>query len=238
MTDRPAVFATDLPADRLVETHALTKTYDLAEGAVTVLSGVDCHVGARDRIALIGPSGSGKSTLLHILAGLVAPSQGQVLWPALGSQDQLMPRQVQTAFQVQSLFPALNVRDNIALPSLLAGEDAAPDLTPEALLERFGLSELAPKLPEELSGGQAQRIAMLRALSVAPRLILADEPTGQLDSKTAQDFLTEVIAVADAIGAALVIATHDPAIAARMDRNWSIDHGTLWPDTNRTEKTP
>lgn len=220
--------------EHLVETHALSKSYALAEDAVTVLSGIECHIDLGDRIALIGPSGSGKSTLLHILAGLVSPSEGQIAWPALGPQDQLMPRQIQTAFQAQSLFPALSVRDNIALPSLLAG-DASPDLTPEALLERFGLADLAQKLPEELSGGQAQRVAMLRALSVQPRLILADEPTGQLDSKTAQDFLTGVIAVADAIGAALVIATHDPAIAARMTRHWSIDHGTLWPDTNRTE---
>lgn len=220
--------------EHLVETHALSKSYLAANGSVTVLSGIECNIDAGDRIALIGPSGSGKSTLLHILAGLVSPSEGQIAWPALGPQDQLMPRQVQTAFQAQSLFPALNVRDNIALPSLLAGQ-SAPDLTPEVLLERFGLAELAQKLPEELSGGQAQRVAMLRALSVQPRLILADEPTGQLDSKTAQDFLTEVIAVADAIGAALVIATHDPAIAARMTRHWSIDHGTLWPDTNRTE---
>ena len=241
--------------DRLVETHALSKTY----ATVAVLSGVACHIDAGDRVALIGPSGSGKSTLLHILAGLVDPSEGRILWPALGHRDDLMPRQVQTVFQAQSLFPALNVRDNIALPLLLAGEAAqnglAPDgllgksgltpggllgksgLAPDGLLDRFGLSDLALKLPEELSGGQAQRIAMLRALAVGPRLILADEPTGQLDSQTAQDFLTGVIALADAMGAALVIATHDPAIAARMDRHWAIDHGTLWPDTNRTEKT-
>jgi ABC-type lipoprotein export system ATPase subunit len=220
---------------RLAETHALSKSYALAEGATTVLSGVNISIDARDRIALIGPSGSGKSTLLHILAGLVAPSLGEVRWPALGSREHLMPRQVQTAFQVASLFPALTVRDNIALPLLLAGVAAQPGLTPEALMDRFGLSDLASKLPQELSGGQAQRIAMLRAVSVAPRLILADEPTGQLDSKTAQDFLTGVIAVADDIGAALVIATHDPAIAARMDRHWYIDHGTIWPDTARME---
>ncbi|MGV8987184.1 MAG: ABC transporter ATP-binding protein [Cypionkella sp.] len=221
--------------DHLVETHALSKTYAVAGGVVSVLSGVDCHIDASDRIALIGPSGSGKSTLLHILAGLVEPSQGQVQWPALGARDQLMPLRVQTVFQVASLFPALTVQDNIALPLLLAGEVAQPGLTPQALLDEFGLSELALKLPEELSGGQAQRVAMLRALSVAPRLILADEPTGQLDSKTAQDFLTGVIAMADATGAALLIATHDPAVAARMDRQWSIDHGELWSDTNRTE---
>ena len=221
--------------DRLVEVHDLFKSYDVGGGAVTVLSGVDCQIDAGDRIALIGPSGSGKSTLLHILAGLIAPSRGQVTWHALGPKDGLMPRQIQTAFQVASLFPALTVRDNIALPLLLAGDSAASGMTPDALLDRFGLSELALKLPEELSGGQAQRVAMLRALSVSPKLVLADEPSGQLDRQTAQDFLTGVISVVDAIGASLVIATHDPAIAARMDRQWSIDHGTLRPLANKIE---
>ena len=221
--------------DTLVQTIAVSKRYPAAEGSVTVLSGVTLQIGTLDRIALIGPSGSGKSTLLHILAGLVDPSDGEVTWPGLGAKNQLMPRKVQTAFQTASLFPALTVLDNIALPLLLAGEAAQPGLTPEALLDRFGLTDLSLKLPEELSGGQAQRIAMLRALSVAPRLILADEPTGPLDSTTSQDFLTGVIAVADAIGAALVIATHDPAIAARMGRQWSIDHGTLWTDTSHLE---
>ncbi len=221
--------------DRLVQTRALSKTYATADGTVSVLSGVECHIDAGDRVALIGPSGSGKSTLLHILAGLVEPSQGQVEWPALGPRDELMPRWVQTVFQAQSLFAALNVRDNIALPGLLAGQTPPDGLTPDQLLATFGLSDLALKLPEELSGGQAQRVAMLRALSVGPRLILADEPTGQLDSQTAQAFLTQVIAVADGIGAALIVATHDPATAARMQRQWSIDHGTLWADTNVME---
>ena len=185
------------------------------------------------RIALIGPSGSGKSTLLHIIGGFIPPTAGEVSWPALGPQEDLLPEKIQAVFQVPSLFPALNVRDNIALPLLMAGRSAAPGFTPDALLARFGLSDLALKLPEELSGGQAQRIAMLRALSVLPRLILADEPTGQLDSKTAQEFLTTVITVADATHAALMIATHDPAVAARMDRQWSIDHGKLFVDTNK-----
>ncbi len=220
--------------DALVEAKAVGKSYEVTAGQVsTVLSGVTCRIEPGARIALIGPSGSGKSTLLHILGGLILPTEGQVSWPALGLAEDLMPEKVQAVFQAPSLFPALNVRDNIALPLLLAGRTGTPGFAADDLLARLDLSELALKLPEELSGGQAQRVAMLRALSVAPRLILADEPTGQLDSKTAQAFLTGVIDLADEIGATLLIATHDPAVAARMNRQWSIDHGRLLIDTNR-----
>lgn len=220
--------------EALVVVNGVGKTYPAADGQVTnVLSGIDCVIEPCARIALIGPSGSGKSTLLHIIGGFIPPTDGEVSWPALGPKGDLLPDKIQSAFQAPSLFPALTVRDNIALPLLLAGRDTVPGLTPDDLLARFGLSELALKLPEELSGGQAQRVAMLRALSISPRLILADEPTGQLDSQTAQAFLTTVIAAADEIGAALVIATHDPAVAARMDRQWLIDHGQLLTYTSK-----
>lgn len=220
--------------EALVQIKEVGKTYPAADGQITrVLSGITCDIEPGARIALIGPSGSGKSTLLHIIGGFIPPTDGEVSWPALGAQEDLLPEKIQAVFQAPSLFPALNVRDNIALPLLLAGRSEALGFTPDDLLARFGLSDLALKLPEELSGGQAQRIAMLRALSVSPRLILADEPTGQLDSKTAQEFLTTVITVAVEVGAALVIATHDPTVAARMDRHWSIDHGKFFVDTNR-----
>lgn len=220
--------------EALVVISAVSKAYPASDGQlVPVLTGIDCQVDPKARIALIGPSGSGKSTLLHILAGFIAPDEGQIVWPGLGAKAELQPEKVQAVFQAPSLFAALNVRDNIALPLLLAGRSAAPGFDADALLERFFLSDLALKLPEELSGGQAQRIAMLRALSVSPRLILADEPTGQLDSKTAQEFLTGVLGLADEIGAALVLATHDPAVAARMERLWSIDHGRLMTDISK-----
>ncbi len=220
--------------EALVQIKGVGKTYPAADGQTTcVLSGITCMIEPEARIVLIGPSGSGKSTLLHIIGGFIPPTDGEVSWPAMGAQEELLPEKIQAVFQAPSLFPALTVRDNIALPLLLAGRSAAPGYAPDALLARFGLSDLALKLPEELSGGQAQRIAMLRALSVSPLLILADEPTGQLDSKTAQEFLTTVVTVADEIGSALIIATHDPAVAARMDRQWSINHGELFADTNK-----
>ena len=219
----------------LVETKGVGMVYGDSTGQLLpVLAGVDCRVCPGERIALIGPSGSGKSTLLHILSGLVQPTSGSVSWPTLGAREQLMPEKVQTVFQAQSLFPSLDVFDNITLPLLLAGGDAQVQSRATDLLKRFGLSDLAHKLPEELSGGQAQRVATLRALATAPRLILADEPTGQLDTKTAEEFLSEVIRVVEEIGAALVLATHDPRVAARMDQQWAIDHGTLFRTPNRS----
>lgn len=218
----------------IVAAENICKSYRLPDGQVTaVLDHITCRVEAGAMIAVIGPSGSGKSTLLHILAGLILPTSGHLTWPALGERAELMPEKVQVAFQSPSLFPPLNVRDNIALPLVLAGQCKIAGLRAERLLQSFGLAELALKLPEELSGGQAQRVAMLRALAGSPRLILADEPTGQLDSATAQAFLTGVIDMAEAMGTALIIATHDPEVAARLDRQWTIDHGTLWLDTNR-----
>jgi ABC-type lipoprotein export system ATPase subunit len=220
--------------EALVQVKNVGKTYPAADGQFThVLSGITCLVEPAARIALIGPSGSGKSTLLHIIGGFIPTTDGEVSWPALGVQHDLLPEKVQAVFQAPSLFPALNVCDNIALPLLLAGRSATPGFTPDDLLARFGLSDLALKLPEELSGGQAQRVSMLRALSVSPRLILADEPTGQLDSKTAQEFLSTVTAVADEIGAAMIIATHDPAGCPPLARLWSIDHGRLLEDTSK-----
>lgn len=207
----------------LSRTHGLGKRFDGAD----VLHDVSCTVLSGDRIALVGPSGSGKSTLLHILAGLTAPSEGKVDWPALGDADGLMPAKIQVVFQAQGLFPPLDVRDNVALPLLLAGRPEGASERAMELLERFGLADLAGKLPEELSGGQAQRVAMARALSIAPQLILADEPTGQLDSVTAQSFLSEAFEIARESGTAVVLATHDRAIAAKMDQVWLIDHGAI-----------
>ncbi len=214
-------------SDVLVQAEEVCKSFDGSDGA-EVLRGISCAVAPGDRVALVGPSGSGKSTLLHIFAGLTEPSCGRIAWPALGPRDGLMPGKVQVVFQAPSLYPPLDVRDNVALPLLLSDRRDGAKERADDLLARFGLSDLAAKLPEELSGGQAQRVAMARALSIAPALILADEPTGQLDSATAQGFLDTVLAIAAESNAALVIATHDPAVARRMDRVWMIDHGALF----------
>ena len=137
-----------------------------------------CRVDAGQRVALVGPSGSGKSTLLHLMAGLIAPTTGRITWPALGPAETLRPTRVQEVFQSPSLFPALDIAANVALPLLLAGRAGEAKSRAGEMLTRFGLAELAGKLPEELSGGQAQRVALARALAMGPELILADEPTG------------------------------------------------------------
>ena len=214
-------------SDVLVQADAVWKRFDGAEGA-EVLRDVSCAVAPGDRVALVGPSGSGKSTLLHLFAGLAEPSRGRIAWPALGPREGLMPGKLQVVFQAPSLYPPLDVRDNVALPLLLSDRREGAKERADTLLARFGLADLAARLPDELSGGQAQRVAMARALSIAPALVLADEPTGQLDSATAQGFLDTVLAIAAESDAALVIATHDPAVARRMDKIWMIDHGALF----------
>lgn len=179
------------------------------------------------RIALTGPSGSGKTTLMHLLAGLDVPTEGAVDWPSLGDRDSLRPLQVALAFQGPSLLPALDVAENVAFPLLLGGaqpEEAA--VAAMDMLQRMGLSDLATKLPDELSGGQAQRVGLARALVVGPRLLLADEPTGQQDHVHAGEMLDFLIGI-DERGIALVIATHDLVVADRMAERWSIADGVL-----------
>ena len=194
------------------------------ESHVSVLNDVNCEIREGARIALTGPSGSGKTTLLHILGGLDRPTSGIVEWPGLGPAERLRPRLIGVVFQAPSLFPALTVAQNVDLPAILADEDLPPDYSRD-LLSCFGLGELADKMPEELSGGQAQRVAMVRALALRPKLVLADEPTGQLDGVTAQFFMDAVLEYLANTSAALIVATHDQAVAARMATRWTMDHG-------------
>ncbi len=215
--------------DTLVLGRGLGRDFhDGTAARITVLRDVDCEIAKGSRIALVGPSGSGKTTLLHILGGLDKPSTGEIEWPGLGSFEELRPRQIGLVFQTPSLFPALTAVQNVSLPLVLAGEDAATiNGRAASQLASFGLAELADKLPEELSGGQAQRIAMARALVIGPKLVLADEPTGQLDSRTAQLFFDTVLRRLEGTDVALVVATHDEAVAARMATRWTMDHGRL-----------
>ncbi len=214
--------------DPLVTASGISRSFaDGSDEALTVLSDVSCQIDAGDRIALVGASGSGKSTLLHILGGLDSPTLGAVAWPALGPRSSLRPGKVGLVFQTPSLFPALTVLQNVGLPLVLLERNDDIDAKAAAMLERFELSALAQKLPEELSGGQAQRVAMARALAAGPRLVLADEPTGQLDSATSRHFIDLTIDVLRKTGTALLIATHDEAVAERMSQRWLLDHGRL-----------
>jgi ABC-type lipoprotein export system ATPase subunit len=206
----------------------LSRTYGTGRNTVVAVHGAAAEIPPRARIALVGPSGSGKSTLLHLMAGLERPTTGTCTWPGLGGDPSVTPWLVGVVFQAPSLLLPLDVAENVELPLLLAGTDrtGARQRALEALAE-LGLADLAPKLPEELSGGQAQRVAVARVLAGRPRLVLADEPTGQLDHETGAHVLDVMLHAADRLGAAVVISTHDPEVAARLDTQWTVRDGRL-----------
>src|SRR4051812_38702574 len=219
---------TSTSADALVLCEAAARTYGEGSTATVALQSTDCVIGMGDRVALMGPSGSGKSTLLHLMAGLDNPTVGTVSWPGVGPRSSLRPGPVAGIFQGPSLRPPLTVEENVALPLILGGvADTAAHPAAREALERVGLIELADKLPEEISGGQAQRVAVARALAGEPRLILADEPTGQLDRASGAIVVDVLLAAAAHAGAALVVATHDPTVAERLRDVWEMHSGRL-----------
>ena len=212
----------------LVRCCGAARTYGSGASAIVALQPTDLEVLPGERIALAGPSGSGKSTLLHLMAGLDEPTVGSVEWPAIGGRDALRPGSVAVIFQSPSLLAPLTVLENTELPLVLNGvsEVRARELA-AASLEGIGLAELADRLPEEISGGQSQRVAAARALAGQPRLVLADEPTGQLDRASGAEVVNALLEAARHTGAALVVATHDPAVAERLERRWEIHSGRL-----------
>jgi len=211
----------------LVEADNLSRHFAVGGQRVYALHPTTLRVSSGDRVALLGASGSGKSTLLHLLGALDMPSSGTVTWPALTEVGRLRPGGVAFVFQAQSLMPPLSALENVALPLLLAG--SAPEASMRAAaaaLERLNLTAFEQHLPEELSGGQAQRVAVARALVTRPRLVLADEPTGQLDTRTAQSLMDALLEALDP-GAALVLATHDLGVADRLGQVWHMEGGHL-----------
>lgn len=211
----------------LIAADSASRSYRQGGVSVAAVASATFRLRARDRVALVGRSGSGKSTLLHLMAGLDTPSHGTISWPALGSPDTLLPEKIALVFQAPSLLDPMTVSENVALPLLLAKAAGDLDAAVNAALATFGLEALARKLPEELSGGQMQRVAMARAIVGSPRVILADEPTGQLDQSTGHAVLEALIAHLAGTETALVVATHDPSVAQRMDAIWRIEHGVL-----------
>lgn len=212
----------------LVEVQHVGKTYTRGEVQETALVSATCSIKPGDRIALVGPSGSGKSTLLHLMGGLDQPTSGNISWPGLGICETLRPQKIGFIFQMKSLLLPLTVVENIELPLLLGHVEAAKARkTALEILERMRLNYIAEKLPEELSGGQAQRVAVARALACRPQLILADEPTGQLDHPTAQHLFDVLLDSLEGLDTALVVATHDQAIAERMKTIWQMQHGVM-----------
>ncbi len=204
------------------------RSYGRGSQAVVALRDVTLRVLPGDRIAITGRSGSGKSTLAHLVAGLDQPTSGSVSWPALGPRAHLRPGKIGVVFQFASLIPELDVLENVALPLELGGAPAlqARERARDALAD-LELEKLARQLPEELSGGQAQRVAVARVLATAPSLVVADEPTGQLDHATAAPMLEVLEAACDALGAALLLTTHDERVAARYSLRWKMVDGSL-----------
>ncbi|KMO70782.1 MAG: ATP-binding cassette domain-containing protein [Mycolicibacterium rufum] len=212
--------------DAVVRTERLTRCFGTGAGTVVAVRGVTVSVTSGDRIALTGPSGSGKSTLLHLLAGLVTPTSGSVCWP--DADPDAAPVAAGLVFQGRSLVPNLNVTENVRLPLLFAGcREADATNRAHAALSRLGICALATAMPDTLSGGQAQRVGIARVLAAAPRLILADEPTGQLDHAAAALVIDVLLGAADDLGSALIVSTHDPVVARRLPMEWAMRDGRL-----------
>ena len=212
----------------LVRADDVSKTFGSGERAVVAVHDLTRSVAPGARIAVTGPSGSGKSTLVHLFAGLETPTTGTITWPGLTTGQARPAHQIGLVFQGPSLLPPLSVLENVALPLVLQGmaEAEAHELAHEALRD-LDMDALAAKLPEEISGGQAQRVAIARVVATKPRLIMADEPTGQLDHSTAEHVVEVLIEAADRIGAALVIATHDLLVVQRLPNRWLVRDGNV-----------
>jgi putative ABC transport system ATP-binding protein/lipoprotein-releasing system ATP-binding protein len=215
-------------SDVLAEAVDAGRVFGTNGSKVVALQHATCKIERGDRIALVGPSGSGKSTLLHLLAALDEPTSGTITWPALGERATLRPSKISFVFQTESLLAPLTVLENIEVPRLLAGSNAQEARNDASeILGALDLGALADKLPEEISGGQAQRAAVARSLITKPALILADEPTGQLDHQTSKHLLDLLLRRLRGSDVALVIATHDPIVASRMKTQWTMEHGVL-----------
>ena len=216
----------------VLDVSNLTKNYRSAGEEIAVLRGVNLTVAAGERVALSGESGSGKSTLLHLIAGLDAADAGEIRLAGTlvsGLSDagraELRRDRLGLVFQQFNLIPSLNVRDNLVFQSRIAGRhDAAWQAE---LVERLGLGGLLHRYPEQLSGGQQQRVAIGRALAVKPLLLLADEPTGNLDEATADDVLALTRDLVALTGCGFLMVTHSERLAATLDRRVHLSAGLI-----------
>jgi predicted ABC-type transport system involved in lysophospholipase L1 biosynthesis ATPase subunit len=228
MTTRPVV------REALAACHDVSVTYGSGDTSVRALGGVSVALRAGEGVALLGRSGSGKTTLLHALGGLVEPTSGSVEWrgqPLMtidrAARTALRARGIAFVFQGSNLLPHFTAFENVAFVAQLAGGEARPGLAAPALLGLVGLGAKLDHLPSELSGGEAQRVAIARALAQRPDLLLCDEPTGHLDTDTAERVLDLIDALQDEFGFALVVATHSTEVAARYHREVEIEDGVV-----------
>lgn len=223
----------------IVETKSLKKYYQMGENTVKALDGVDFRVKAREFVAIIGKSGSGKSTLLHMLGGLDEPTDGSVLIDGKilsGLKKEqlaiLRRRKIGFIFQNYNLVPDLNVYENVVLPVELDGRKVDEEYVSE-ILELLGLSKKKDTFPGNLSGGQQQRVAIARAVAAKPVIILADEPTGNLDSATSHEVLGLLKMAARQFSQTIILITHDRDIAQLADRIVHIEDGKIVGNTGK-----
>jgi putative ABC transport system ATP-binding protein len=225
----------------VVAAEDVTRRYGAGETAVDALRGVSLNVSQGELVAVMGPSGSGKSTLMHILAGLDKPSSGNVA--IAGTQiaklsdtelTKLRRRRIGFVFQFFNLLPMLTAEENVVLPLTIAGEKPEREWR-EELLKKVGLDDRREHRPAELSGGQQQRVAIARALISRPTVVFADEPTGNLDSKTGGEILELLRSSVEELNQTSVMVTHDPRAAAIADRILFLADGEIVRDMPRSE---
>jgi len=219
----------------ILEARDLVKTYPAGSGTVEALRGASLSVTSGEFVALMGPSGSGKSTMLQLLGGLDEPTSGTVVIDgidvtALDEEHRTLTRRRKTGFVFQffNLIPLLSVSENVALPFLIAGDSLATHRERvDALLDLVGLSDKATHRPDQLSAGEQQRVALARALANEPAILLADEPTGNLDFVTGTEILDLIWDSCDRLGQTIVLVTHDARAAAYADRVLVVRDGTI-----------
>ena len=219
----------------ILEAHDLVKRYPLGEAEVEALSGVSLAVERGEFVAIMGSSGSGKSTMLHLLGGLDLPTSGEVVIDGvristLDDERRTLTRRDKTGFVFQffNLIPLLSVAENVALPFLIAGDAAGRHRSRiDELLAMVGLAEKAQHRPDQLSAGEQQRVALARALAMSPAILLADEPTGNLDFTTGTEILDLLWDSADRLGQTIVLVTHDAHAAAYADRVLVVRDGRI-----------
>jgi putative ABC transport system ATP-binding protein len=218
----------------LIQVRALTKSIDTGTHRVEILKGIDLVIPRGQFAAIMGPSGSGKSTLLGLLAGLDTPTTGQVILDGEEithlSEDEmalLRGRKIGFVFQSYHLIPALTAEENVLLPMELAGAEAGGRERARELLERVGLKGRFDHYPVQLSGGEQQRVALARAFALRPPILLADEPTGNLDSTTGRAVLDLLLAMNQEQGTTMVMVTHEETLAASADRRIVLRDGVI-----------
>jgi putative ABC transport system ATP-binding protein len=219
----------------ILEAHDLVKRYPLRAGSTDVLRGVSLSVEQGEFVAIMGASGSGKSTMLHLLGGLDRPTSGEVVIDGvnisrLDDEKATLTRRAKTGFVFQffNLIPLLNVAENVALPFLIAGETLGDRRERvDELLELVGLADKAAQRPDQLSAGEQQRVALARALAPSPAILLADEPTGNLDFTTGTEILDLLWDSCDRLGQTIVLVTHDARAAAYADRVFVVRDGEI-----------